>query len=688
MSRFKKIVVGTLLVVFAFICALAIYLFVDRPFPDYSISGLQVTDSRQLSVGQSLLLKKDSLQKNISSKGIWFVDQTGRAMILHGINVGGSTKLPFEPLIPSHLKEQFYETVYNVSSVGRPFPLDQADEHFERLYQWGYRFVRLLVTWEAIEHAGPEQYDETYLNYIQAIVKKADDHHINIFIDPHQDVWSRFTGGDGAPYWTLDKVGFDPLKFSETGSAIIHNVKGDPFPRMIWPTNYKKLGAATMFTLFFGGNDFAPKVKIDSVSAQDYLQSHYINAIKQVALKLKGLPNVIGFDTFNEPGAGYIGMADLNAFSILKSGVMPTPFEGMVLGAGNTLEIERYEFALTGAKLKGKVIVNPNKFAAWKTKELDIWKNAGVWDYDSQQKATVLKPNYFAEVNGKQVDFSEDYFKPFALAFQKEMHSIDSSWLIFVEPAILDHLPEFAAVESKVFVNASHWYDNGTLVMKEYSSWFGVDIVNAKLAFGKRGVRKAFQANLAFLKEETARSLGNNPTLIGEFGIPFDIGEKTAFRTGDFSDQVACLDRSFRAMESNQLSYTLWNYTADNENKHGDQWNGEDLSIFSRSQQKNKDDINSGGRALAAAIRPYPYKVAGEPLEYFFNVEKKEFYLKFKRDKSIDAPTEIFLPAFHFGDGFQVYSSTGKLEFDKNQSLLLFYPDTEGDQQIVVKAKK
>ncbi|MCX8491147.1 MAG: hypothetical protein ORN54_08775 [Cyclobacteriaceae bacterium] len=100
MSRLKKMVIGTLLVIFAAVCALTIYLFVDSPFPDYSISGLQVTDSRQLSVGQSPLFKKDSVQKNISSKGIWFVDPTGRAMILHGINVGGSTKLPFEPLIP------------------------------------------------------------------------------------------------------------------------------------------------------------------------------------------------------------------------------------------------------------------------------------------------------------------------------------------------------------------------------------------------------------------------------------------------------------------------------------------------------------------------------------------------------------------------------------------------------------
>lgn len=489
-------------------------------------------------------------------------------------------------MIPSHQKEQFYETVYNVSSVGRPFPLNQADEHFERLYQWGYRFVRLLVTWEAIEHAGPGLYDENYLNYIQAIVKKADDHHINVFIDPHQDVWSRFTGGDGAPYWTLDKVGFDPLKFTEAGSAIIHNVKGDPFPRMIWPTNYNKLGAATMFTLFFGGNDFAPQVKIDSVGAQDYLQLHYINAIKQVALKLKGLPNVIGFDTFNEPGSGYIGMTDLNAFGLLKNGIMPTPFEGMVLGAGNAIEVDRYEFALTGSELKGKVLVNPNRFSVWKETKKDIWKTAGVWSENAQGKPELLNPDYFSIVKGSKVDFSENYFRPFARRFKEAMHSVDDSWLIFAEPALFHKMPKFSEREADRLVNAGHWYDAATLLTKEYSAWFGVDVIKGKPVFGRHAIREAFHDNMAHHKEETARSLGNNPTLIGEFGIPFDMGEKKAFSTGDFADQEACLDRSFRAMESNQLSYTLWNYTADNENKHGDQWNGEDLSIFSRSQQK------------------------------------------------------------------------------------------------------
>ena len=36
------------------------------------------------------------------------------------------------------------------------------------------------------------------------------------------------------------------------------------------------------------------------------------------------------------------------------------------------------------------------------------------------------------------------------------------------------------------------------------------------------------------------------------------------------------------ALEENFASFTLWNYTADNTNTHGDQWNDEDLSLFSR----------------------------------------------------------------------------------------------------------
>lgn len=687
MKTLKKVLNIILIAIAIAVPLIYLYLFTDSPFPNVETDGLTVTQSKDIAAGEAQFVMGDSVQKNIVAQDGWFKDPSGRTMILHGINVGGSSKIPFDPKIPTHQKENFYETVHTVSFVGRPFPLAEADQHFQRLHQWGYRFVRLLVTWEAIEHAGPGKYDEEYLNYIQSIVKKAGEYNINVFIDPHQDVWSRFTGGDGAPYWTLEKVGFDPLKFSETGAAVIHNVEGNPFPKMIWPTNYSKLATATMFTLFFGGNDFAPKVKVDSVSAQDYLQTHYINAIKQVALKLKGLPNVIGFDTFNEPSVGYIGIPRLDTLGFLKNGIMPTYFEGMVAGAGNTLEVSRYKFELTGPKEVEKIKLNPNKLSVWKNPVQDIWQQAGVWGYDAENKPLLLKNDYFKIRNGRKVDFSEDYFKSFVLKYSEAIHSIDSSWTIFTEAALLKELPKFPEAESKKMVNAGHWYDAATLLTKQYSSWFGIDVRKAKPVFGKKAVREAFHENMNGAKESTAQNMGNQPTLIGEFGVPLDLNEKQAYKNNDFDNQEDCLDRSFQAMESNQLSYTLWNYTADNNNEHGDNWNGEDLSIFSLSQQKNKSGVYAGGRALAAAIRPYPYKVAGEPLEYFFNRDEKEFYLKFNAEKSILAPTEIFLPDYHFGKGFEVKHTNGKLLFDKKNSLLLFYPESEGEQRVLVVGK-
>ena len=94
-----------------------------------------------------------------------------------------------------------------------------------------------------MEHAGPGLYDEAYLDYLRQVVIKAGEHGLNLFIDPHQDVWSRFSGGDGAPGWTLEAVGLDSTRFEGTGAAITHQPHGDPLPKMIWPTNYTKLAA-------------------------------------------------------------------------------------------------------------------------------------------------------------------------------------------------------------------------------------------------------------------------------------------------------------------------------------------------------------------------------------------------------------------------------------------------------------
>jgi hypothetical protein len=91
------------------------------------------------------------------SKGRYFLHEKAnncRILTLRGLNVGGNTKQPLKPDIPSHINEGFLDGD-EVSFVGRPFPLQDADQHLARLKGYGYNVIRFIVTWEAIEHAGP-----------------------------------------------------------------------------------------------------------------------------------------------------------------------------------------------------------------------------------------------------------------------------------------------------------------------------------------------------------------------------------------------------------------------------------------------------------------------------------------------------------------------------------------------------
>ncbi|MBE3046293.1 hypothetical protein IMZ48_27905, partial [Candidatus Bathyarchaeota archaeon] len=88
--------------------------------------------------------------------------------------------------------------------------------------------------------------------------------------------------------WTIYACGLNPRSFAATEAAIVQNTYPDPdeFPKMIWSTNYHRLAAATLFTLYFAGRDFAPKCIIDGKNIQDYLQSHFVNACAHLAKRI------------------------------------------------------------------------------------------------------------------------------------------------------------------------------------------------------------------------------------------------------------------------------------------------------------------------------------------------------------------------------------------------------------------
>lgn len=624
--------------------------------------------------------KREPGQTTIRIEGPWFKDEHGRTLILRGVNLGGSSKVPYKPNGATHIRKGFYAHRH-VSFVGRPFPLEEADEHFSRLRAWGFTFLRFPITWEAVEHAGPGIYDEKYLDYLDQVVRKAGEYGLDLLIDPHQDVWSRMSGGDGAPGWTFEVVGMDVTRLSETGAAIVHCIHGDPFPRMIWPTNYTKLAAATMFTLFFGGNDFAPRTKVDGEPVQEFLQRHYVGAIKQVALRLRGLPNVVGYDTLNEPSPGFIGWADLNssAGGLLRLGESPAPFQAMLLGAGFSQEVEVWDMRLTGPKRRGRRLLNPGGVRVWREGKSCIWRENGVWGLDADGNPRLLRPDHFARVGDRAVDFANDYLRPFTNRYAREIRSVDPDAIIFVEGVPGQDPPRWGPKDEPNVVNAAHWYDGVTLFTKNFIPFLGVDFHTGRLIFGRKRVQRSFVEQLARIKKWAMEQMGGVPTLIGEFGIPFDMRNKRAYHTGDFSLQVRAMDASFRAMEANLLNCTLWNYTADNDNRWGDQWNDEDLSIFSRDQQANPNDINSGGRALEAVVRPYACKVAGEPLRMAFDLKRRTFEFEFRHAPEVSAPTEIFVPNYQYPDGYKVEVSDGAYQVDRANQTLIYRHSAEQD---------
>jgi hypothetical protein len=624
----------------------------------------------------------DDSERSMKTDGIWFKDDDGRALILRGVNVSGATKVPVTPDGATYKKDSYLDSK-KVSFVGRPFPLAEAEEHFSRLKYWGFTFIRFLVTWEAIEHAGPGIYDEDYIAYVREVLLIAKRFGIDVFIDPHQDGWSRWTGGDGAPGWTLEMLGMDLTKLHDSGAAFIHAYNGGTLPRMMWPTNLSKYGAATLFSLFFGGKDFAPNTKIDGVNAQEYLQDHYIKAIARLAEATKDLPNVTGFDTLNEPVHGYIGTQNLStARHWMKYGHWHTMYESMLLASGYPIKVPYCEFKGFAMKKTRDETVNPDGISIWKDGNQCIWKSNGVWT-DEGGTPKLLSPGYFFEHAGKRVDFAADYFKPFVKRYIQAIRASQPKAVIFIEEHLNGGAIPWSRTDEPACANATHWYDIKTLFTKQFGTFMTIDTESGvKFVCGEKGLRREFIRQLG-RKKNFANAMGGIPTLIGEFGIPFDLDNGRAYRTGNFTKHEKALSINFDAMDALLLSATLWNYTPDNNNVYGDLWNGEDLSIFSRDQQKDKTDINSGGRAVLGFARPYARKIAGMPLAMSFNRKTRVFRLVFASDPAVNAKTVIFVSQAQYPNGFEVVLSDGTWEEDRADFTILIAHDPAQQEHTV-----
>jgi len=575
-------------------------------------------------------------------------DDEGRTLILRGVNLGGDSKIPCcqtgEEINPS-----FLDRKNKVSFAGRPFPIEEAESHFKRLKNAGLTFQRLIVTWEAVEHEGPGIYDEEYLAYLRKILIIADNEGIGVFIDPHQDVWSRWTGGDGAPAWTMEKLGMDTDLMDKTGAAVTrqryslyHN--GKPYPKMMWPSNYNRYAAATMFSLFFAGSTYAANLQIDGENIQDWLQNRYIAAFRHAKRRLKNCRAIAGWGTMNEPHNGFIGQQNLERPEdiFIPIGPRPSPWQTIMAASGYTVKAPVYSAVSAGKLVSHHETFNGEGVSLFREGFCCPWKQAGVWA-DDGGAPRLLKKDHFSRHRERQADFADDFLKPFLVKYINTMKEGDERSFFFIEglPGCTkaEAHPSWGKSDPPNVINAFHWYDGFSLFTKSFRSWFTVNVDGAKIVLGRKNAVASFTGSLAKGIGHTKQKMGNIPALLGEFGLAFDINNRKAFKTGDYSLHEEALSMYYDAVDANLLNSTIWNYSASNTNKYGDSWNDEDLSIFSEGME----------RAAAGWKRPYPMATAGKPLFFKWDRKRKVLYYNFEADKNIKAPSQIYLPAQTFG---------------------------------------
>ncbi|QRW00935.1 Cellulase (glycosyl hydrolase family 5 protein) [Ceratobasidium sp. AG-Ba] len=576
-----------------------------------------------------------------------FVDAAGRVLLLRGVNLSGSTKAPLDR--PTQRDSDVWDVAEagGESFVGRPLNLDDgtADVHLARLRAWGFNCLRFVFTWEALEHEGPGKYDYEYIKYTIRVLRRCAAFGFKVYMDPHQDVWSRFSGGSGAPYWTLLACGLNPRNFTATQAALVHFEQPDPaaYPAMIWGTNYSRFVSQTIFTLFFAGRDYAPRCIIDGVNIQDWLQRHFINACGVLADAIKSAGDlydvcIIGWDSINEPGEGFLGIHDLNVVpphQSLKKGTCPTPAQGIRLASGIPQTVENWAFGALGPKRDGYVTIDPAGRTVWSSPGTEedagdgsgdrinrrwgwrraaswplgkcIWALHGVWPGPDaaahKGEIPILKPDYFASPPfdpSRGVVFVADYWRPHWRDYIARIRQAQPEAIFFLQPPVFVQPPPLDDEDFRGRgVYSAHYYDGLTLMTRHWN-WFNADALGllrgkyssvlGALRIGEAAIRKCLRDQLGMFKDDVRDILGPYPTLIGEIGVPFDMDGKRSYGLdgnggkyiGDYTNQTRALDCSLNGADgTNMINWTLWTYCPDNSHVWGDGWNLEDLSLWS-----------------------------------------------------------------------------------------------------------
>lgn len=197
----------------------------------------------------------------VSSDRALLRDDTGRVVILRGVNarVNGVFDVTFD---------DGRTALEDIPEFGA------ADAR--RMRELGLGLLRLPINWSAIEPT-ETQYDEGYLDRVEAVVDACADAGVHVIVDFHQDAYSKEIGEDGAPLWAIHPPP-DMLLEGPLGS-LQDRILSEQVQRA--------------YTSFFANDDG----DMEDV----HLQGAFAAMARHVAERFADEPWVLGYDLYNEP---------------------------------------------------------------------------------------------------------------------------------------------------------------------------------------------------------------------------------------------------------------------------------------------------------------------------------------------------------------------------------------------------
>ena len=126
---------------------------------------------------------------NVDTSSGLFADSFGRVRVFHGVNAIFKT-FPFYP------DTEGYDSNNSLSDID-----------LYNLRSFGMNVIRLNVPWEGVEPQRGE-YNYTYLEVLQSIVRRCKEFGIQVIFDCHQDLFSKKLCGEGFPDWVVQRKSF------------------------------------------------------------------------------------------------------------------------------------------------------------------------------------------------------------------------------------------------------------------------------------------------------------------------------------------------------------------------------------------------------------------------------------------------------------------------------------------------